>query len=330
MMMIFILILQLTSANFEDWYKKFSKHMTMYGISKEESRRAYIENEKFVNDFNKQGHSYTLSMTGRWSGFPKSKLSTIFKSRRIPDYTNHTLKGDVNVGCAVYYKTNKEVPVKQKSRALPDSIDWRSSMSPVRDQGGCGSCYTFGSIGALEGRLNIMYNTKLDLSEQQVIDCSSDYGNHGCDGGIGEKVYNYLVAGNLVAYEYDYPYKSSTGTCKTDVPKHAKLLSYTCGLDHMQEHLVNGPIDIAMYVSGSFMNYASGYYDGSGDGCTNDYHQANHEMLAVGYGYNEGKLYYIVRNSWGTSWGIDGYIYVYDNVCSLTKDPEVPLAYELR
>lgn len=329
--MILLLILHLVSADFEDWYKKYSKYMTIYGISKDESKRAYLDNEKYVNEFNSQHHSWSMSMSGRWAGFPRSKLSTIFKSRRLPKHFNSTLKGDINDGCySHYYGAIDSNPVKHEHRAVPDSIDWRSSMSPVRDQGSCGACYTFGSVGALEGRLNIQYNTKFDLAEQQVLDCSQGYGNQGCGGGLGQNVYDYLTDGNMLAYEYDYQYKESTGTCKTDVPKHARLMTYTCGIDHMQEHLVNGPIDIAMYVNNGFMLYTSGFYDGHGDSCTNTYEQANHEMVAVGYGYNEGKLYYIVRNSWDDNWGNKGYVYVYDNVCSITKDPEVPLTYELR
>lgn len=315
---------------FETWYSKYHRHMTMYMVSKEQSRRAYIENKAFVDDFNSKNHTWRMSMSGRWAGFPRAKLPSIFPRRQIPEYSadNNTLKGEINDGCYVYY-TDSGVPLyEEPRRALPDSIDWRSSMSPIRDQGSCGGCYTFGSVGALEGRLNIMYNTKLDLSEQQILDCTTDYGNKGCNGGLGKLVYDYLINNNRLAYELDYPYKGVQGKCKV-VRTHAILSSYTCGLGKMQDHLINGPIDIAMYVNNGFMYYSSGFYNGVGDGCDNSLAQANHEMVAVGYGHDNGKLYYILRNSWGTSWGMNGYVYVYDNVCSITRDPEVPLGYAL-
>ena len=317
----------MTIADFDEWYTKYSKHMTMYSVSKEESRRAYEENIEFINSFNSKNHSYTLSADGRWTGFPRSLLSRVFR-RNVHSTIGREKNGDINKGCSIYYEKNAIKEPKKSLKSIPDSVDWRSYMSSVRDQGSCGSCYAHGSVGALEGRLNIEYSRKFDLSEQQVVDCSKSYGNSGCGGGAGEYVYDYLLENGL-SYEYDYPYKGSTGTCLSNVNKHVYLKTYTCGLGSMQEHLVNGPVDIAMDVEGSFMYYSSGYYDASGDNCYNDYSKLNHEMVAVGYGYNNGRLYYIIRNSWGSSWGLDGYIYVYDNVCGVSMDPEVPLTFEL-
>ena len=315
-------IFQLASADFEAWYKRYSRHMTMYMISKEESSRAYAENVKFITDFNSGNHSYTLSTEGRWVGFPRAKLPSIFRKREAVRRSDR--RG--MFGCSNYV-SSKSKPANITLKAAPDAIDWRSYMSPVRDQGSCGGCYTFGSVGALEGRLNMQYNVKLDLSEQQAIDCSKGYGNHGCNGGLGENVYEYLIHGGL-SYENDYPFIGTDQQCKNSV-KHAYLKSYTCGLGNMKEHIAVGPVDIAMDVEGSFMYYSSGYYDGSGDSCGNDYFKDNHEMVAVGYGIHDGKTYYIIRNSWGSSWGINGYVYVYENVCGVETDPEVPLSYSL-
>lgn len=326
-------LLQCASADFEEWYKRYSKHMTMYKISKEESKRAYIENVKFITDFNSANHSYTLSTEGRWVGFPRAKLSSIFRKRSERLDKNRPKRGNVtfsyNTQCLEYYDNDGHVDPSifpSDPYSYPDSVDWRDQMSPIRDQGSCGGCYTFGSIGALEGRLNIMKNYKFDLSEQQMLDCTKDYGNNGCGGGLGGNVYNYL-RNNDLAYEYDYPYQGSSGQCKTGFPTHVSLKTYKCGLTAMRENLANGPVDIAMYVDGSFMYYSSGYYTGQGDGCTNNVMQTNHEMVAVGYGRHDDKLYYIIRNSWGTSWGMSGYAYVYDHVCSVSTDPEVPVLY---
>ena len=334
LLLVLFAIFQLASADFESWYNRYSKHMTMYMVSKEESSKAYAENVKYINDFNSGNHSYTLSEEGRWTGFPRSKLNIIFPKR--VHRRSVTDRDGINSGCYsnyhngkndIFSKIIKDDNVKKTLKTIPTSVDWRSQMSSVRDQGSCGSCYAHGSVGALEGRLNIAYNNKFDLSEQQVVDCSKEYGNNGCGGGTGEQVYNYLLQNGL-SYEYDYPYKGTTGTCKSTT-RHVYLKTYTCGLGSMQEHLVNGPVDIAMDVEGSFMYYSSGYYDGNSDNCQNEFDELNHEMVAVGYGYNNGRLYYIVRNSWGSSWGLNGYVYVYDNVCGVSLDPEVPLTFDL-
>lgn len=336
------ILFTLAVADFGEWYKKFGKFMTMYSITKEESRKAYEENKKFILDFNNQNHSYTLSLNGRWVGFPRSKIHNIFRPRynkplrRQSDPNEYKL----NKQCLEYYDSNGNVinasifpnisPQPQPPVYDNPYVDWREKMSPVRDQGSCGGCYTFGSVGALEGLLNIDYNRKFDLAEQQVIDCSKEYGNNGCSGGLGGNVYNYLLTHSL-AYEYDYPFTGSTGQCKASFPTHVQLKTYTCGLYNLPGYLQNGPVDIAMYVAGSFMYYSSGFYDGKGDGCTNNIMQTNHEMIAVGYGRNQlGVPYFIIRNSWGSSWGMDGYAYVLTGTCSVDTDPEVPLQYELK
>lgn len=321
--MIFVILLPFVLGDFNEWYQSNSKYMTIYGVSKEESKRAYEENVKYIEDFNKGKHSYKMSIKGRWTGFPRSKLNKIFRPLR------RDLKGDFKgdfKGCSSYHYKD-DVPKVQNNI---DYVDHRDKLSNIRDQGSCGGCYSFGSLGALEGRLNIKYNHKFDLSEQEVIDCSVPYGNAGCSGGIGEYVYSYIID-NKLSIENDYKYTAHYGTCNKNVTKHVVLKNYRCTYNENENKILNdlidGPIDFAMNVQDSFLYYDSGFYEESR--CISDINHLDHEMTIVGYGYNNNRLYYIIRNSWGSSWGMSGYAYVYSDQCGIEFDTEVPLDYEL-
>lgn len=307
--MLILSVIQMTYATeqFDDWYNRNHFRMKLYDVTKEESMLAYAENSAYVNKFNSEPHSYKLSMDGPWAGMPKQKFLSLFPKRR--NITSNIRARIENKRFLSY-------------QYLPDSIDYRSQMSPVRDQSSCGGCYSFGSVGAIEGRLNIIKNYKFDLSEQQIIDCTISYGNNGCNGGIVYNVYDYLMDGNYLSYEYDYPFKASTGTCNKNVKAHVALYSYKSVRGKMQEALLRGPLDMALYVVSSFQLYGSGYYDEHD--CKTDPDDMNHEMVAVGYGYNNNRLYYIIRNSWSSSWGMDGYAYIYEGVCGVDCDPVEP------
>ena len=312
--MLLLLFQVALSYNFDLWYKRNKLTMDSYGLSKRDCELAFEENSIYVNHFNSLNNSYKLSMNGKYAGMPVKFFKSLFKPR-YEFKKKFIVKSFINTTLNDLYSL----------KSIPDSIDWRNDLSPIRDQGSCGGCYAFGSVGAIEGRLNIQKNSKFDLSEQQVISCSQPYGNSGCNGGLSYNVYNYIKDNDL-AYEYDYPYTASTTTCKQPT-KHVKLNSYRSVKTMMKESLINGPIDIAMDVVSSFQFYSNGYYDETN--CLTSPNQLNHEMVAVGYGYNNGRLYYIIRNSWGTSWGMNGYAYVYEGVCGVDSDPVEPNGIDL-
>ncbi|KAF4696159.1 hypothetical protein FOZ60_001838 [Perkinsus olseni] len=199
---------------------------------------------------------------------------------------------------------------------LPASIDWRTEkvLNPVKDQEECGSCWAFSANGALESRHAIATGTLLSLSEQQLVDCSSK--DKGCKGGLMSDAFEY-VQEHGIDDESAYPYKGSNGTCKT------KLTSYPDGLlagevigyrnlsqtdAALKKALVSGPVSLAVNVDENFHKYRSGLFNASS--CSVGAN-LNHGVVAVGYGTTpEGHDYYIIRNSWGDSWGEDGYIYM--------------------
>uniref|UniRef100_A0A646QFX1 Dipeptidyl peptidase 1 n=1 Tax=Hemiscolopendra marginata TaxID=943146 RepID=A0A646QFX1_9MYRI len=215
--------------------------------------------------------------------------------------------------------------VEKMASSLPDSFDWRNVngvnyVSPVRNQGSCGSCYAFASMGLLEARLRIMTNNTYQgvLSPEDVISCS-EY-SQGCDGG-----FPYLIAGK---YSQDFgvipekcdPYEGHADKCteKKDCIRHyTSSYGYVggfyggCNEPLMRSALVNhGPIAVGFEVYGDFQNYKGGIYHHTGlNDKFNPFELTNHAVLVVGYGVDStsGEKYWIVKNSWGTSWGEDGY-----------------------
>jgi C1A family cysteine protease len=199
-------------------------------------------------------------------------------------------------------------------RVLPAVVDWRDSLGPVRDQGDCGSCWAFAGVAALEAA--IYPYSPADLSEQHLLDCSWTFGNRGCQGGRLMGTMRFLTLGS-VCNESIYPYTAVAQrqpvTCRTrsrqcaSTPRVRRLVSVRTERS-FQSALTQGPIVIAMHVNAVFHTYAQGIYDGP---CTG---AANHAVLLVGYNTSDaGVPYWIIRNSWGSDWGEQGYVRVVRN-----------------
>ncbi|XP_059148587.1 dipeptidyl peptidase 1-like isoform X2 [Physella acuta] len=211
--------------------------------------------------------------------------------------------------------------------SLPASFDWRNVngvnyVSPVRNQGSCGSCYAFGSLGMDEARVRIQTNNTQQpvFSTQDIVECSPY--SQGCNGG-----FPYLISGK---YAEDYglvlencnPYKGVDGKCQTNqkCPRHY-FTSYkyvggyygACNEALMMDAIyTNGPIAVSFEVYGDFMNYKSGIYQhipGLADKF-NPFEITNHVVVVVGWGVQDGEKYWIVKNSWGPEWGLQGYFWI--------------------
>jgi len=198
--------------------------------------------------------------------------------------------------------------------ALPKSVDWRDhkAVTPVKDQGSCGSCWSFSTTGCLEGAHAIKSGKLLSFSEQQLVDC--DPRNAGCDGGLQEDAFKYLEK-HYAYLESDYPYKGRDKKCQYD-DKAAKKSSGVKvdtwkaitpnNAAQMKKAAAVQPLAISIDAAGrQFMNYKRGIYDG-----TNIVIRLDHAVLCVGYGVENGTEYWIMKNSWNTSWGEDGYMRV--------------------
>ncbi|KFM62597.1 Dipeptidyl peptidase 1, partial [Stegodyphus mimosarum] len=207
---------------------------------------------------------------------------------------------------------------------LPAEFDWRNVnginfVSPVRNQGECGSCYAFSSLAMLESRLRIMTNNTLKVvfSPQDIVSCS-EY-SQGCEGG-----FPYVIAGKYaqdfgVLPETCYPYEGHDDVCSVAKCKRFYVAKYKyvggffggCNEELMKLDLLqNGPVTVAFEVYPDFMYYSSGIYHHTGVGARyNPFHLVNHGVLITGYGTDNatGEKFWIVKNSWGTGWGEEGY-----------------------
>ena len=194
--------------------------------------------------------------------------------------------------------------------SAPDSLDWRQkgAVTSVKDQGQCGSCWTFSSTGASEGAWAIATGKLMDLSEQQLVDCATGvaYGSHGCNGGQMEGADKYLIANGQCSLA-SYPYTAADGKCKTCSP----VAQFTSCSDVKPNDQVSlkgavglGPVSVAIEADTRyFQSYTGGILDAATCGTTLD-----HGVLVVGYGTDNGKKYWTVKNSWSSTWGEQGYV----------------------
>ena len=202
----------------------------------------------------------------------------------------------------------------------PASVDWRQkgAVTPVKNQGQCGSCWAFSTTGSVEGAHQIATGNLVSLSEQQLVDCSGPEGNDGCGGGIMDQAFEYILKNGGICSESEYPYTAADGTCHS-CQVVATISSYgnvaTNSEGALETAIVRQPISIAVDAS-SWQFYGGGVYS---QPCGQ---QLDHGVLAVGYGPG----YYIVKNSWGPSWGESGYIQLTTsgNECGILDDPCYP------
>ncbi|XVE51469.1 hypothetical protein DITRI_Ditri02bG0043300 [Diplodiscus trichospermus] len=232
---------------------------------------------------------------------------------------------------------------KVQSCDAPSSLDWRNYgiVTGVKDQGSCGSCWAFSSTGAIEGINALVTGDLVSLSEQELVDCDST--NYGCEGGYMDYAFEWVISNGGIDTETDYPYTGVDGTCNT-TKEETKVVSID-GYQDVEESdsallcaVAQQPVSVGMDGSAiDFQLYTGGIYDGS---CSDNPDDIDHAVLIVGYGSEGSEDYWIVKNSWGTSWGIDGYFYLKRNtdlpygVCAVnamasypTKESSSPSPY---
>mmetsp|Transcript_10890 Transcript_10890/g.39995 ORF Transcript_10890/g.39995 Transcript_10890/m.39995 type:complete len:383 (+) Transcript_10890:82-1230(+) len=212
---------------------------------------------------------------------------------------------------------------------VPDSIDWRDEgvCTPVKDQGGCGSCWAFSATAVLESQTAIATGRLMTMAPQEFVSCAPNPqhcgGTGGCDGSTQELAFSYAMTAGMVL-ESDYPYTQQTGTCDRSKLAHpvANVTSFvklpTNDYDALLEAVGTiGPIAIS--VDASFAAYEEGVFDGT---CG---YIIDHAVVAVGYGTENGMDYWLVRNSWGAAWGDEGYIKIIregpDGECGTDTNP---------
>ncbi|KAH8410753.1 hypothetical protein KR222_004672, partial [Zaprionus bogoriensis] len=211
---------------------------------------------------------------------------------------------------------------------IPSSIDWRAkgAVTPVKNQGNCGSCWAFSSIGTLEGRHFLATQQLVALSEQNLVDCSTE--NGGCDGGWPATALQFIKNNGGVDTEASYPYEAVQGVCRfnpSNVGATVSNVVWVAGNEAALKVAVaeKGPISVAI-DSSLLQHYSSGVFNEPS--CSSE---VDHGVLVVGYGSDAvGGDYWIVKNSWGTSWGEDGYALMArnrNNQCAIASYGVYPL-----
>jgi C1A family cysteine protease len=201
---------------------------------------------------------------------------------------------------------------KATGAATPDEIDWstQGAVSPVKDQGSCGSCWAFSAVGSLEGRAQIATGKLQQFSEQQFVDCDKGFGDMGCQGGLMDQAFTYLMQSKGACTEESYSYAGRGGVCQSDSCTIGLQASQVTGYQDvegteaaLQEAVAAGPVSVAVEADTVFQFYSSGIVKSNFCGANLD-----HGVLAVGYGTENGVKYWKVKNSWGQRWGENGYI----------------------
>merc|ERR1712212_11024 len=216
---------------------------------------------------------------------------------------------------------------------IPNTVDWRDQgmVTPIKNQGQCGSCYSFSATGSLEGQWKKKTGRLPSLSEQQMVDCSGRYGNYGCRGGWYQSCWKYVRDCGGNQGESSYRYTARQGRCRFNRGQVvATVRSFHDTRAGSENDLTNalarvGPVSVAIDASpNSFRRYRSGVH--YAPGCSS--RRLSHAVLAVGYGSEGGRDYYLVKNSWGTRWGAGGYIKMIRNQrnnCGIATKPSYPI-----
>jgi len=251
---------------------------------------------------------------------------------QFTDLTNDEFRKMMNG----YVMSNRTTSVQfvPTNMQAPDSVDWRTKgyVTPVKNQEQCGSCWAFSTTGSLEGQHFKKAGQLVSLSEQNLVDCSKKEGNKGCKGGLMDKGFEYIIKNNGIDTEKSYPYTAHTGTmCRfKEADVGATMKSFVDVKRGSEEALAQaiseiGPISVAMDAGHmSFQHYKRGIYKERQ--CSSI--KLDHGVLAVGYGSEADGDYWIVKNSWGTVWGDEGYFKLArndKNMCGLATQASYPV-----
>ncbi len=300
---------------------EFLKYVAKFG-------KSYGTKEEF--EFRSETFKNTLAQIASENGRNENTFSV--GVNKFADWTPAEFKRILSYKPSLYKNARKVQQSAVDVSAIPNEVDWVAAgkVNSVQDQAQCGSCWAFSAVGAMESRWAIKSGNLVKLSEQQLVDCAGgSYGNLGCDGGDMGTAFQY-AHDNGMMLEKDYPYAGVDQTCQYDK---AKVVVTPTGGDQVATNNANalktaiadGPVSVAIEADTFvFQFYQKGILNSKNCGTNLD-----HGVVAVGYGQDgSGKQYYIVRNSWGSSWGNKGYVWIAivdgAGICGIQMEPVFP------
>lgn len=290
----------------DDVYKQFVDwtftHERVYNSLEEHTERFAIfkENVALINHLNRQGKGK----------FALNAFADLSREEFAAKYLHP------------YPIAAKNHPVNWKPSgvAYPETKDWRDegAINAMKNQASCGSCWAFSAVASMEGQYFVKHKELPNLSEQQLVDCEHDcmifpgtteeVCDEGCNGGLMPNAFTYAIREGMMTTA-DYPYKGRDQECKYVASKATFKFGAWKWIDPKEDAMVAGvneigPLSVA--VDATYWSfYAGGVYDSS---CSTT--RLNHGVAIIGYGKEAGKDYWIIRNSWGTSWGMKGYMHL--------------------
>jgi len=281
-------------AKFQKFITKFNKHYTTideFTAKFEVFRANFIKTASQLS----KNLSHKVGVTKFFDMTP-SEFAKVYRNLRV---NTKSLRGQL-------IKTDKHAPV-------PAAFDWRQhgAVGPIKDQGQCGSCWTFSTVGNVEGLDFIKHHTLQNFAEQQIVDC--DTTDYGCNGGWMENAMDYITKAGGLMLTKDYPYTAEDGQCAFDITKiHVKLNGHKMAGTTDEVKIAAmvaqvAPLAIAINAT-PFQTYVSGIINLDADDC--DPAMLDHGVTLVGYGTEDTTDYWIIKNSWGSDWGENGYVRV--------------------
>nr|CAB3483993.1 unnamed protein product [Digitaria exilis] len=311
---------QAMAARHEQWMAKYGR---VYSDAAEKARRfeVFKANVAFIESVNAGNHKFWL------------------EANQFADLTDVEFRATRTGYRPPSKPRTKTTPFRYANVSiddLPDSIDWRTkgAVTPIKDQGECGCCWAFSTVASMEGIVKLSTGKLISLSEQELVDCDVNGMDQGCEGGEMDDAFEFIIDNGGLTTESNYPYTGSDGTCNSNKASNdaASIKGYedvpANDEASLRKAVANQPVSVAVDGGDNlFRFYKGGVLSGA---CGTE---LDHGIAAVGYGVtSEGTKYWMMKNSWGTSWGEGGFIRMErdiadeEGLCGLAMQPSYPTA----